>query len=417
MTGECRGRVAVSDLTATDLRRFGHLGAEAVDSFFELLPTPLRGPSGAEGVGAALGAVLYSPATLEHAAERLFRGSWPGVTAMVFCLEDAIADRDLDEGERRVLRLLKTARAMVDSAGTRSALPYLFVRVRSPEHFEHLLRCWGSLADELDGVVLPKLGAPQAARYMSLMAGAQTGRDRPLWALPILEGTDIALRESRLEALLAVRETIAEHRALVPCVRIGATDLSGLWGLRRPRDFTIYDVAVVRDIIADVVNLLGRDPDSPSISGPVWEYVRDEPVFKPRLRETPFLEEFGAHDGPKFRRRLVSAAIDGLLRETMLDRANGLHGKSVIHPAHAPVVDAAHVVSHEEWTSALAVRAAFDAGDGVSAGRGAPRMNEPKPHAQWAQRTLARAGTFGVLRPEHTFLALLQEPAGAGGTG
>jgi len=377
----------------------------------------LRRPSGAEGVGAALGAVLYSPATLENAAERLFSGFWPGVTAMVFCLEDAIADRDLEEGERRVRALLGTARALTDADGTRNGLPYLFVRVRSPQHFEHLLQSWGSLSDELDGVVLPKIGAAKVSRYMDLVAGAQAGRDRPLWALPILEGTDIALRESRLEALLAVRETIAEQRALVPCVRIGATDLSGLWGLRRPRDFTIYDIAVVRDIIADVVNVLGRDPSSPSISGPVWEYVRDEPVFKPRLRETPFREEFGAQDGPKVRRRLVSAAIDGLLRETMLDRANGLHGKSVIYPSHALAVDAAHVVSHEEWTSALAVRAAFDAGDGVSAVRGAQRMNEPKPHAQWAQRTLARAATFGVLRAEHTFLALLQDPAGAGVAG
>jgi citrate lyase beta subunit len=409
--------VAVSDLTATGLRRFAHLGGEAVDAFFELAPTPLRGRLDADGVGAALGAVLYSPATLEHAAERLFSDFWPGITAMVFCLEDAIADRDLEEGERRIRGLLQMARALTDAAGSRSALPYLFVRVRSPEHVEHLLHSWGSLSDELDGVVLPKIGAQKASRYMGLVASVQAGRDRPLWALPILEGTDVALRESRLEALLAVRETIAEHRALVPCVRIGATDLSGLWGLRRPRDFTIYDVAVVRDIIADVVNVLGRDPGGPSISGPVWEYVRDEPVFKPRLRETPFREEFGAQDGPKVRSRLVSAAIDGLLRETMLDRANGLHGKSVIHPAHALVVDAAHVVSHEEWTSALAVRAAFAAGDGVSAGRGAQRMNEPKPHAQWARRTLARAATFGVLRAEHTFLALLQEPARAGAPG
>lgn len=409
--------MAVSDPIATGLRRFAHFGEEAVDSFFELAPAALRGPSGADGVGAALGAVLYSPATLDHAAERLFSGFWPGVTAMVFCLEDAIADRDVAEGEGRIVALLETIRELTAAAGTRAALPYVFVRVRSAEHCEHLLDSWGPLSEELDGVVLPKIGAEPAKRYLELIASAQAGRDRPLWALPIVEGADIALRETRLEALLDLRETIAAHRDLVPCVRFGATDLSGLWGLRRPRDFTIYDVAVVRDIIADVVNVLGRDADSPSLSAPVWEYVRDEPVFKPRLRETPFLEEFG-EEGAKVRRRLVSSAIDGLLRETLLDRANGLHGKSVIHPAHALAVDAAHVVSHEEWTSALAVRAAFDAGDGVSAGRGAQRMNEPKPHAQWARRTLARAATFGVLRPEHTFLALLQEPdAGARSAG
>jgi hypothetical protein len=239
------------------------------------------------------------------------------------------------------------------------------------------------------------------------LADAQAGRDRPLWALPILEGPDIALRESRVAALQAVAELVTTHRPLVPSVRIGATDLSGLWALRRPRDFTIYDISVVRDIIADIVNILGRDPDGPAISGPVWEYVRDDPMFKPRLRETPFELEFGPADGPQLRRRLLSNALDGLLRETLLDRANGLHGKTVIHPAHVAAVDAAHAVTHEEWTSATAVLDAVAAGDGVTAGGGSPRMNEPKPHAHWAVRTVARAEAFGVLRSTHTFLALL----------
>ena len=108
--------------------------------------------------------------------------------------------------------------------------------------------------------------------------------------MPILEGVDTAQREPRLDTLLRLKEVLERHRQLVPCLRIGATDLSGLWGLRRPRDFTVYDLAVVRDIIADIVNVFARDADAPPISGPVWEYIHDEPVFKPRLRQTPFTE-------------------------------------------------------------------------------------------------------------------------------
>lgn len=361
-------------------------------------------------VGDALGAVLYCPATSARAAERLLDNSWPGVTAMVFCLEDAIADRDLDEGQDRVERLLGRVRDRVDVTGTREHVPFIFVRVRSPQHLEGLLEGWGALADHLDGVVLPKIGAQSAAQHLSLIASAQRGRDRPLWAMPIVEGPDIALRESRVQALLQLSETVAAHRELVPSVRIGATDLSGMWALRRSRDFTIYDIAVVRDIIADLVNILGRDPDGPSISGPVWEYIRQDPVFMSRLRQTPFTDEFGAELGSELRGRLVANAIDGLLRETLLDRANGLHGKTVIHPAHASAVDAAYVVSHEEWTSAQAVTEAVRAGDGITATPGVPRMNEPKPHALWAQRTIARGRAFGVLHAEHTFLALLQDP-------
>lgn len=400
--------MAASDVTARALTRFGHLSCEAREELFEHPPVPMRADVSVETVGAALGAVLYVPATTPRAAERLLSGYWPAVTAMVFCLEDAIADRDLPLAEQRVMELLQLVRTHVQSGGSRDAIPYVFVRVRDPEHLERLLGEWGDLLSELDGVVLPKVGADQARAFMKIVASAQAGRDRPLWGLPILEGADLAQRETRLDALLQLRATIEQHRALVPCLRIGATDLSGLYGLRRPRDFTIYDLAVVRDIIADIVNVLARDADAPPISGAVWEYVREPRVFKPRLRQTPFEDEFGEDEGPEIRRRLLSGAIDGLLREALLDRANGLHGKTVIHPLHTLAVDAAYVVSHEEWQSADAIRAAHEAGDGVTASPTGERMNEPKPHALWAHRTLARARAFGVLRADHTFLALLE---------
>ncbi|MBJ7469909.1 MAG: HpcH/HpaI aldolase/citrate lyase family protein [Solirubrobacteraceae bacterium] len=399
-------------MTARPLTRFGHLSPEAREQLFERQPVAMRADASVQAVGAALGAVLYVPATTPRAGERLLSGYWPAVTAMVFCLEDAIADRDLPAAEQQVLELLQRVRDHVERAGSRESVPYLFVRVRDPEHLERLLVQWGGLASELDGVVLPKVGAERAAEFLTIVATAQRGRDRPLWGLPILEGADLAQRETRLDALLHLRAVIAEHRGLVPCLRIGATDLSGLYGLRRPRDFTIYDLAVVRDIIADIVNVLARDADAPPISGAVWEYVREPRVFKPRLRQTPFEDEFGESEGPEIRRRLLSGAIDGLLREALLDRANGLHGKTVIHPLHTLAVDAAYVVSHEEWQSADAIRAAREAGDGVTASPTGERMNEPKPHALWAHRTLARASAFGVLRADHTFLALLEQADG-----
>lgn len=372
----------------------------------------MRADVSVESVGAALGAVLYVPATTPRAGERLLSGYWPAVTAMVFCLEDAIADRDLPVAEERVIELLQRVRAHVQATGSRDGVPYIFVRVRDPKHLERLIEEWGDLAAELDGVVLPKVGAALAGEFLDLVATAQGGRDRPFWGLPILEGADLAQRETRLDALLHLQAVVRRHRELVPCLRIGATDLSGLYGLRRPRDFTIYDLAVVRDIIADIVNVLARDADAPPISGAVWEYVREPRVFKPRLRQTPFEDEFGEDEGPEIRRRLLSGAIDGLLREALLDRANGLHGKTVIHPLHTLAVDAAYVVSHEEWQSADAIRAAHEAGDGVTASPSGERMNEPKPHALWAHRTLARARAFGVLKPDHTFLALLEQADG-----
>jgi len=50
------------------------------------------------------------------------------------------------------------------------------------------------------------------------------------------------------------------------------------------------------------------------------------------LRQTPFDERKAGG----LRRQLMNTDLDGLMRETMLDRANGLTGKSVIHPSHVP---------------------------------------------------------------------------------
>lgn len=402
--------MAASEVAGAVLRRFSYLGDALTAEVFAHPPTALRGATTAEEVGAALGAVLYTPATNSRAAERLLDGSWPSVTAMVFCLEDAIADRDLATAEGRVVELLQALRARTQALGGRDRTPFVFVRVRDGEHLERLLGEWGDLVDELDGVVVPKIGAGDLRASVQLAVAARPDPARPLWVLPILEGEDIGRRELRPTALCTLADVLADHRAHIPCVRIGGTDLSGLWGLRRPRDFTIYDVAVVRDVISDIVNVLGREPHPVAISGVVWEYIRDARVFKPRLRETPFAEEFGPEQGPLVRRSLVSAALDGLIRETLLDRANGLHGKTIIHPSHAAFVDAAFVVSHEEWDSAQAVLTAVEAGDGVLSMRGGERMNEPKPHAAWARRIVQRAQTFGVLRPEHSLLALLQDP-------
>ena len=97
----------------------------------------------------------------------------------------------------------------------------------------------------------------------------------------------------------------------------------------------------------------------------------------------------------------MSGDLDGLMRETMLDRANGLTGKSVIHPLHIAPVHALAVVPHEEYLDALDV-----ARPGVGRRR-CPRsgygnkMNEMRPHRIWAERTTAAGARCSAWPPRH----------------
>ena len=221
--------------------------------------------------------------------------------------------------------------------------------------------------------------------------------------MPVLETPEVIYREMRVGALLAIRRLLDKHAESVLAVRIGATDLSGMFGLRRDRDLTIYDIAVVRDAIGDIVNVLGREGGW-VISGPVWEYFAGpERLFVSSLRVTPF-QHADAPDGAALRSRLVQADLDRLIREVVLDKANGLLGKTVIHPSHAPAVHALHVVTHEEYVDALEV---VEGHSGVRTSSYANKMNEVRPHRRWAEGVLRRAEAFGVLRAGHTFVDVL----------
>ena len=75
--------------------------------------------------------------------------------------------------------------------------------------------------------------------------------------------------------------------------------------------------------------------------------------------------------------------------------------------ANAPVaaVHALSAVTHEEYEDALAIMDG-DTG-GVEASSYRNKMNEMKPHRNWARQTLIRADVFGVTRAEVGFVDLL----------
>jgi hypothetical protein len=150
------------------------------------------------------------------------------------------------------------------------------------------------------------------------------------------------------------------------------------------------------------------------VTGPVWEYFAQRArLFVSALRVTPFEQADlvdGSEDGARMRTRLVSADLDRLIREVVLDKANGLIGKTVIHPSHVPAVHALLVVTHEEYEDAQTVLAG-DTG-GVRPSRYANKMNELRPHRAWAEAVQRRARAFGVLREGHTFVDVLAAAEG-----
>lgn len=349
-------------------------------------------------LGVALGATLYCPATRPQLADDLARRVSRGLMSVVVCLEDAIADADVPMAETNVVAQLRAY------AETGADAPMVFVRVRSAHQIPLIVKGLGEHVRVLCGFVLPKFTEEAGPAFLDAVTEASSTVGRRLLAMPVLESPDVIFAESRTSALLGVRRLLTKYREHILAVRIGATDLSAAYGLRRSRDLTVYDVRVIADIIADVVNVLARADDSKFVvTGPVWEYFsRTERIFKPQLRESPFVESAER----ALRAELIAQDLDGLIREVALDKANGLTGKTVIHPSHVAVVHALSVVTHEEYCDAVDILGTRAQG-GVCASTYRNKMNESKPHTAWAERIAQRAQVFGVANEDISFVDLL----------
>lgn len=380
------------------MRHFGHISPTAREGLFFREPCVFDADSSSRMLSVALGATLYSPATRPRLADDVIKQAGQGVVSMVLCLEDSIDDSEVVGAEANLVRQFA-------DLGTRDAeLPLLFVRVREPEQISDLVRRLGSSVRLLSGFVLPKFTEERGELFLEALTAAEEDSGHRLFAMPVLESPELLHLETRGETLRGIARTVDKHRERILALRLGVTDFCSAYGLRRAPDMTAYDVQIVGAVIGDVVNVLGRaDGTGFTITGPVWEYFRlQERMFKPQLRRSPFMGQ-----AEELRTALIEHDLDGLLREIDLDRANGLLGKTCIHPSHVLPVHALSVVSHEEYSDAQDILRPERGGGGVLRSAYTNKMNEVKPHRAWAERTLQRAEVFGVAREDVGFVELL----------
>jgi citrate lyase beta subunit len=391
------------------MQHFSYFSEEDKKALFLKLPEPIGIDSHKKLIAAGLGASLYSPATRATLAQDVIKNARRGVASSILCLEDSIPDDKVEEAEINLTKALSELNAMED----KSEFPLLFVRIRNAEHLDRVTRQNESYLDLLTGFVFPKFEdlSGSASDYLYVLNKVNEKRvaegKRALYFMPVLESPQLVYRETRHALLNGVAEILSANRDIALAVRIGATDMASPFGLRRSRDLTIYDVHVVSSAIADIVNTFGRaNKDGYVITGAVWEHFTDrERLFKPRLRQSPFNND---EEATKLRHQLILKDLDGLIREIELDRANGLLGKTVIHPLHVALVNSMSVVTHEEYSDAMDIVNQSEHGAGARASVYRNKMNEQKPHYAWAKKTLWRASAFGVANEKITFVELLE---------
>lgn len=380
-----------------------HFATEAETIFYKK-PQPFTKWESPDILSYALGATLYMPASMPTIVSLIQSQKYKELTSLVIDLEDAIGDIELVDCEAKLIEDMSELYELYQQKQLLlEDLPLLFIRVRHVEQFRYLTTALGKKQEILTGYVFPKFTVAKGACYFEILEQTIVENDLVLYGMPILESHEVLYKESRMEALLGIKEVLHQYRDRVLNVRIGATDFCGIYGIRRRMDSTIYDISVIRDCIADIVNILGREEDGFVISGPVWEYFSNQRVLKPALRVTPFSEK-GALDT---RKALLDDCLDGLMKEVLMDKQNGIVGKTIIHPSHIRVVHALYAISYEEYLDALSIIENNDGRKGVMKSHHANKMNEIKPHMRWAQRIVKQAHVYGVYHESVDFASLL----------
>lgn len=345
-----------------------------------------------------LGATLYMPGT-KDIRDKVVKQKLP-ITSFVMCCEDAIKEEDLPAAEQNILDTMDYFADQIDTCRiSQNDIPLIFMRVRNPEQFKRFsARLTKRQADILTGFNFPKFNSKNALGVLRTLVETNARLGATLYGMPILEGEEIAFRESRDQELLLLRNILEPYKELILNIRVGGTDMSSLFGVRRGINSTVYDIMTVRDALSDVLNAFNRFNDY-CVSAAVWEYFR---AYKDDDIDDVIKRNF--HNALIKGEEIVNPAIDGLLKEVMLDRANGFVGKTIIHPTHAKFVNAMFTVVEEEYNDALQI---LNTSGGVIKSEGGGKMNEIGPHHRWAEKIVRRANVYGVVKNEDSVLSLV----------
>jgi len=347
-----------------------------------------------------LGATMYMPGTKDF-ADAIVSKKYAGLTSMVMCFEDACEEARVPEAEQNSINMLNELCNQLDSGALKyEDLPLIFFRVRSVEQFQHFSQYLRPNHIKLiAGFNFPKFNTSNAEAYFAHLSELNEKFGEIIYGMPIIEDSVVAFKETRLSELLGVKEILDKYHNLVLNVRVGGTDFSSCFGVRRGVNYTIYDIMTVRDCLLDILNVFTRN-NSYTVSGPVWEYFR----ANKNMKFAAELPNVSLQDTLLKRTPIINDVVDGLMRELVLDQANGFMGKTCIHPSHLNYINGMLAVTKDEYEDACQIINHTEGG----VIKGSKGMNEIGPHHSWAEKIVMRARAYGVIEDEKSYFELFR---------
>ncbi|MCM3320885.1 MULTISPECIES: HpcH/HpaI aldolase/citrate lyase family protein [Cytobacillus] len=385
------------------MRLFTDLSQAALDEYFFKEPTTFNKYTPKNELAYALAATLYMPATRPAIHQDLINKKHAGLTSVVICLEDSIGDLEVEVAERGLQHSLHKLRQDISRGFiTLEELPLLFIRIRNKEQLVRLITLFKEEWQLLTGIVIPKFSSIDGEEMLQLVSDLRNS-GHELYAMPILETKEVLFKETRMEELKKLKGIFDKYAHFILNIRIGATDFCGLLGIRRNTSTSIYDIAVLRDCLADIMNFFQRAPNHYLLSGPVWEHFVSKEKVNLLSNQTEQIMESSS-----FMNKLPKE-MRGFIAEILLDISNGIIGKTIIHPTQITPVQALNTVTYEEYNDAMDILNHSNGAHGVMKSASQNKMNEMKPHYDWAKKIELKSRVYGVLNEQYNTIDFFQQ--------
>lgn len=346
------------------MRYFDYIDEENLNRIFLKKPCDFNNNTDRDILKYALGAFLYVPATQYNMIYKSITGQVRGVRPLAICLEDAVGVN----GEKEAIENLKSV--LEDLSNNRISnigeLPLIFIRIRNVEQLDKIKNILIKNKNVITGILIPKANGVLIEECINVLDSVDI---KNMYLIPIIESKEFIHKESKENSFKELYKVLLRYKSKILNIRIGVTDILGMYGIRRSKYFSIYDNLICSTFINDIINYLNREELDIPISGGVSE------LFDMENEEVK----------------------NKYLKEILLDKFHGLVGKTVIHPNQIPLVQALCTVTYEDYEDAITILENKESKFGVNKGIYGTRMNEINPHLLWAKKIIILSQIYGVL--------------------
>lgn len=341
------------------MRYYSYLDKSDEERMFYKLPKEFNKDSSKEILKYAIGGLLYVPANKKDKILKCINKELKGIVSLAICLEDAVGPY----GELEGIKTLEEVFEIVRENKIKD-IPLIFIRTKDIDQTRKIRNIIDKNSDFIKGIIIAKADGNKIKEYTEFINSLN---NKNLFIMPILESKEFVQYKVKDKYFEELYDSIKVYKDKILSIRIGVTDLLGLFSVRRNKVLTIYDNVVYNKFVSDVLSLVGN-MDMP-ISGGVSEFYN--------MKDSKILSNY--------------------IKEIKIDKLNGFIGKTIIHPMQLKVVQSMSVVSYEDYMDAKSIITSVDTDNYVSASSNLEKMNEVSPHLKWAKKTMAMAEVYGVL--------------------